>query len=268
MGMDEGREATSSGSPKTRYHFKMALRREFYAWLEDRVRGRVVLDLGCGDWGGADLLARGPRKVLAVDLDPAALRNARAVTSSDRVRFLRMDARRLALDDDSVDAVVGVAFLEYVEDPRAALDEAFRVLTPGGVIALTTTNGRLAPKGRDGEPLYRSHFEEFTPEELRSALESRFDDVRLFGAASTGSAKDYLVDTKALAIESILVRTGLKERIPIQVRNFFRKLLTGVDIEQVIAEGFRIREGEHEDSIYVTGLGRKPAAPRDASPSR
>ena len=249
-----------STEAERRVHLKLALRREFYAWAAERVRDRSVLDLGCGDGSGADVLAGSARWVLAVDRDPRAVASARAATSGLPVAVARMDAHALGLADGSVEAVVAIAFLEYVERPLAALDEAVRVLAPGGLLVCTTTNAALTPKARDGSPLYRDHVEELTAAELRRELERRLVDVTLFGARSGGPARRYLADRRAMAIESLLIRTRLKHAIPIRVRNFFRRLVTGVDVEDVIAAGFQIVEEEHEDSIYVTGIGRKPGA--------
>lgn len=69
-----------------------------------------------------------------------------------------------------------------------------------------------------------------------------FTEVRLLAPVpATDSAKS-LVTGKSIRIEALLVRLGLKHRIPVRLRNRVRKLITGVDMEKTIASGFRVEE--------------------------
>ena len=72
---------------------------------------------------------------------------ARAVRAEagPQIGFLRADAQRLPLRDETVDAVVSIAVLQLVPDPAAALAEMARVLRPGGRLAvMVPTAGRAA----------------------------------------------------------------------------------------------------------------------------
>ena len=52
----------------------------------------------------------------------------------------------------SQDVVLCESVLEHVDSPRLALDEIFRVLRPGGIAYITTTNRlRFSPRGDNGE---------------------------------------------------------------------------------------------------------------------
>jgi arsenite methyltransferase len=65
-------------------------------------------------------------------------RLARAVRAEagPQIGFLRADAQRLPLRDETVDAVVSIAVLQLVPDPAAALAEMARVLRAGGRLAV------------------------------------------------------------------------------------------------------------------------------------
>lgn len=97
--------------------------------------GERVLVCGCGT--GQDLpLLPGGLEVFAVDASRGMLGKALGRRCASLVRFLRMDAQRLAFRDASFDCVVLHLIVAIVPDPLACLREAARVLKPGGRIAL------------------------------------------------------------------------------------------------------------------------------------
>jgi SAM-dependent methyltransferase len=73
---------------------------------------------------------------------------ARAVRAEagPQVGFLRADAQRLPLRDQTVDAVVSIAVLQLIPDPFAALSEIARVLRSGGRLAIMVPIVRGAPE--------------------------------------------------------------------------------------------------------------------------
>lgn len=110
--------------------------------------GGIALDVGSGPGNVTASLARaaGPDGLaLGVDISEPMLARAVRAESGPQVGFLRADAQRLPLRDDTVDAVVSIAVLMLVPDPAAALSEIARVLRPGGRLAvMVPTAGRAA----------------------------------------------------------------------------------------------------------------------------
>jgi arsenite methyltransferase len=108
--------------------------------------GGVALDVGSGPGTVTAALARaaGPGGLaLGVDISEPMLARAVRAESGPQVGFLRADAQRLPLRDDTVDAVVSIAVLQLIPDPPAALSEMARVLRPGGRLAvMVPTAGR------------------------------------------------------------------------------------------------------------------------------
>ena len=102
-----------------------------------------VLDMGCG-WGTISYaLAPKVREVVGLDFSERAIAGCKARTDLhglDNVVFEVGDARDSGLDAASFDVVVAADLFEhlYPEDSVAVAAEAFRVLRPGGRIAVWT----------------------------------------------------------------------------------------------------------------------------------
>ncbi|HVL49032.1 MAG TPA: class I SAM-dependent methyltransferase [Candidatus Thermoplasmatota archaeon] len=105
------------------------------------VRGKEVLELGCGGGQGAVWAARaGARRVVGVDLSPAQLAHAREHAAS---RGVAVEWREGTLEDlafapdASFDVVFSAFAMGFVPDAAKAFREAHRVLRPGGVFAFS-----------------------------------------------------------------------------------------------------------------------------------
>jgi ubiquinone/menaquinone biosynthesis C-methylase UbiE len=105
--------------------------------LGDRgeLRGRRVLEVGCGRGVGLEILAsRGAATVSGFDLDPAmiALARTRVSVSGSGTHVYVGDATAISGRDGSFDAVVEYAILHHIPHWPEALGEIARVLRPGG----------------------------------------------------------------------------------------------------------------------------------------
>lgn len=100
-----------------------------------------LLDAGCGDADlAADLAATG-RRVVAVDIDLARLRDARARPDRRAVEFVCARLGALPLPDRTMSGAAAGEVLEHIADDRAAALEMARTLAPGGVLAATVPAG-------------------------------------------------------------------------------------------------------------------------------
>ena len=131
--------------------------------------GRQVLDIGVGIGGPACLLvtAHGAAKVIGIDVeDPVLSHAARTVASGglvDRVELRRVSPGRLPFDEESFDVVFSKDSILHIPDKAYLFAEIFRVLKPGGYVALSDW--------------YRSK-EPFT-EEMKNWLEASGLDVAM-----------------------------------------------------------------------------------------
>jgi ubiquinone/menaquinone biosynthesis C-methylase UbiE len=104
--------------------------------------GETVVDLACGAGGpGLWIARRCGARLAGIDLSPAGVEWASARAAelglSALARFSVGSFERTGLATASADAAMSVDALQYAPSKRAALDEAARVLRPGGRLAFT-----------------------------------------------------------------------------------------------------------------------------------
>ncbi len=107
--------------------------RPAFAKLGD-LRGKRVLDYGCGHGMAAVVLARAGAEVTAFDLSAGYVNEARerARANGVAVECVVADGENLPFEDEAFDAVWGNAILHHLDLVRAGR-ELHRVLKPGGV---------------------------------------------------------------------------------------------------------------------------------------
>jgi SAM-dependent methyltransferase len=109
--------------------------------------GDRVLDMGCGAGRHAFALFRRGADVVALDLDEAELKDVAGMFAAMReqgevpagatAQAVRGSAYALPFEDETFDRVVAAEVLEHLPQDERAMSELFRVLRPGGLLAVT-----------------------------------------------------------------------------------------------------------------------------------
>jgi len=109
--------------------------------------GDLLLDLGCGYGRHAYEAFRRGARVVACDMSTPELQQVRALFEAmvlegeappnGMADCVTGDATKLPYPDNTFDHIIASEVMEHIPDDVGALDELFRVLKPGGTLAVT-----------------------------------------------------------------------------------------------------------------------------------
>lgn len=143
------------------------------------VRNLLILDIGGGDGALSYLLVKRGARVVTLDVVPLALHFVQ-LTLKERgltPHPIAATAYTLPFPTNTFNAAICGDVIEHVQSPDMLINEAARILQPGGRFVLTTPL-RLTEK-----PIDRMHAHEFFAGELESLLATAFVNVKVQGFA-------------------------------------------------------------------------------------
>jgi SAM-dependent methyltransferase len=145
-----------------------------------------VLDAGCGSGYGTAELSHAA-SITAADLAAEAVGYARDNFARPGVRFLQAACEALPFSAASFDVVVAFEVIEHLDRWRELLAEAHRVLTPSGILLVSTPNRDYYEESRGDAGPNPFHRHEFSCEEFLQALGVKFPHVRIWTQNHAGA---------------------------------------------------------------------------------
>jgi len=143
-----------------------------YAFVAGIVRGRRVLDAACGEGYGSFLLAHSAAQVTGIDISADAVAHAHERYPLGNLEFVHGSVTGLPLPDACVDVVVSFETIEHLTPQREMLAEFRRVLTPDGVLVISSPNRPVYNEA--GEVENHFHVGELDRPELKALLDPAF----------------------------------------------------------------------------------------------
>jgi len=105
-------------------------------WDESQLKGKLVLDAGCGSGRFSEIALKLGARLIAIDYS-SAVDAASQNLSSDNLLIAQGDLADLPLPSDSLDFVYCIGVLQHTKWPEKIVAELLRCLKPGGEITLT-----------------------------------------------------------------------------------------------------------------------------------
>ncbi len=200
-----------------------------------------VADIGCGAGTQSLLWAQLGHRVCGIDINQPLIELARkrAVDAGLAIRFEVGSATELPLNDVSVDVCLLPELLEHVADWQTCLREACRILRPGGVLYLSTTNV-LCPKQEEFDLPFYSWYPSFLKKRYEHlavtsrpelANSARYPAVNWFSYYQLASFLDHydiksydrfdMLDSDSAGVTKRLVLDVLKSFPPLRLLGHF-----------------------------------------------
>jgi len=132
----------------------------------------VIADLGAGEGAFSLLLARRAKKVIAVDTSARMVEVGQQQAKRQGVKNLEYrlgDMEEVPIEDGAVDLVFYSQSLHHALHPGRAVGEAWRILKPGGRVAILDLAKHRFEEARE---LYADEWLGFSEVELESTLEN------------------------------------------------------------------------------------------------
>lgn len=130
-------------------------RKTIIPFIKERLTQEAhVLDAGCGDGFGSFLLAENGYHVTGVDIAEAMIERAVQKRVHTNIKFQKGSLTELPLKNHSMDAVMAINSIEWVEQPLQVLNEFHKVLKPGGKLFLGLLGPTAGPRAHSYQRLY------------------------------------------------------------------------------------------------------------------
>lgn len=187
---------------------------ERYVFASNYIKGDRIIDVACGPAYGTALLSKSSNtRVFGLDVDENTIKIS-SKNYGEFCEFFHITGYSWPFESNSIDSVVSLETFEHLDDPDSFLNEAHRVLKPGGNLILSTplneTNGRFQPEN----PF---HLREYTWNELGEKISLKFNIVERYSQISKLGTLNITVDKSKLKY--------IKKALPSWIRNTLLKLL-------------------------------------------
>ena len=153
-----------------------------YYHAKEFIKGDL-LELGCGEGRGVELLAPLADSYLGIDkIEPVI---QKLTERFPEYKFISGTFPPFPFEDNSFDTIVTFQVIEHVKDDEGFIQEIHRVLRPGGKALITTPNIKMT--------LSRNpwHEREYTGDQLKSMCQKYFKEVEMKGVAGNDKVLTY-----------------------------------------------------------------------------
>ena len=159
-----------------------------YVFAKKYISGDV-LELGCGEGRGIDIILRKSKSFTAIDkISEVTERLSRKYPNE---KFISSSFPPLKnIEDESFDTLISFQVIEHIKNDKLFIKEIHRILKPGGKALISTPNINMT--------LTRNpwHVREYTSQQLFDLASSNFKNILMKGIYGNDKIKKYYDDNK------------------------------------------------------------------------
>jgi glycosyltransferase involved in cell wall biosynthesis/2-polyprenyl-3-methyl-5-hydroxy-6-metoxy-1,4-benzoquinol methylase/GT2 family glycosyltransferase/organic radical activating enzyme len=151
-----------------------------YAFAAHFVKGKKVLDLGCGEGYGTYMLASEAEYVAGVEIDKTTVQHARSRYIKDNLEFMEGSILDMPVKGKGkFDVAVCFEVIEHIAEHDKLLSEVKRLLKDDGLFIVSTPNKAVYTDESDYHNPF--HIKELYLDEFKALLSHYFKNIRLLG---------------------------------------------------------------------------------------
>ena len=140
---------------------------------------KKVLDLGCGEGYGSDMLSKKAISVVGLDISKEAIENARLKYRRENLKFTIGECDAIPFKSNSFDLVVNFEVIEHIRNQGLMLEEIRRVLSEKGILIISSPSRKNTADNK--RILNKFHVKELSREEFVNLLKEYFADISMLG---------------------------------------------------------------------------------------
>jgi arylsulfatase len=152
-----------------------------YRFVKEFIKGKKVLDLGCGEGYGSFMLSDYAYSVTGIDIADEAVRHASFKYQKENIKFIQGSMADVPIEGEGLfDVVVCFEALEHMTEQDELMREVKRLLKKDGILFVSTPNKHELHSENPG---YQNefHVKELDLDEFKSLLTGNFKNISLYG---------------------------------------------------------------------------------------
>jgi len=157
-----------------------------YQFALKHVRGKRVLDYGCGSGYGSYMLSSIADNVTAVDISKEAVNFAKSCYKSSNLVFYTISE----LSNEKYDVITSFQVIEHVPDEKEYIKKLKELLNPSGYLLISTPDKSFRLFNYIQKPWNVFHLKEYNGKDLNNLLQNYFDKVEIL---KIGSSADFVI---------------------------------------------------------------------------
>ncbi len=140
----------------------------------EKLKGKSILEVGCGAGRFTELLVKSGAEVHSVDLSSAVETNKENIGDAKNFRIAQASVYELPFPDKAFDFVICIGVIQHTPSSEKTIESLWRKVKPGGTLVIDHYRWRLSYYSTL-KPLYRQYLKRLHPVKSKSQVDMLVD---------------------------------------------------------------------------------------------